>query len=44
MQYLQDLGIPVYIIHVQKRPEGLLKSDKRDALTLANRLYYYSDT
>jgi transposase len=39
MQYLQDLGIPVYIIHVQKRPEGLLKSDKRDALTLANRLY-----
>lgn len=39
MQYLQDLSIPVYIIHVQKRPEGLLKSDKRDALTLANRLY-----
>src|SRR5436853_6075650 len=32
MQYLQDLDIPVYIIHVQKRREGLLKSDKRDAL------------
>jgi len=39
MQYLQDLGIPVYILHVQKRPEGLLKSDKRDALNLANMLY-----
>ncbi len=39
MQYLQDLGIPVYIIHVQKRPEGLLKTDKRDALNLANMLY-----
>lgn len=39
MQYLQDLNIPVYIIHVQKRREGLLKSDKRDALGLANHLY-----
>lgn len=39
MQYLQDLMIPVYILHVQKRPEGLLKSDKRDALNLANMLY-----
>src|ERR1700730_3312835 len=39
MQYLQDLRIPVYIIHVQKRPEGLLKTDKRDALNLANMLY-----
>jgi hypothetical protein len=38
MQYLQDLDIPVYIIHVQKRREGLLKSDKRDALGLANQL------
>jgi transposase len=43
MQYLQDLGIPVYIIHVQKRPEGLLKSDKRDALNLANMLYNQLD-
>lgn len=39
MQYLQDLDIPVYIIHVQKRREGLLKSDKRDALGLANMLF-----
>jgi transposase len=39
MQYLQDLLIPVYILHVQKRPEGLLKSDKRDALNLANMLF-----
>ena len=39
MQYLQDLDIAVYIIHVQKRREGLLKSDKRDALGLANQLY-----
>ncbi|HEU5376793.1 MAG TPA: IS110 family transposase [Ktedonobacteraceae bacterium] len=39
MQYLQDLMIPVYILHVQKRPEGLLKSDKRDALNLANMLF-----
>lgn len=39
MQYLQDLDIPVYIIHVQKRREGLLKSDKRDALGLGNQLY-----
>jgi transposase len=38
-QYLQDLDIPVYIIHVQKRREGLLKTDKRDALGLANTLY-----
>jgi hypothetical protein len=35
MQYLQDLGIPVYVIHVQKRPAGLLKTDKRDALNRA---------
>lgn len=39
MQYLQDLDIPVYVIHVQKRRQGLLKSDKRDALGLANQLY-----
>ena len=38
-QYLQELNIPVYVIHVQKRQEGLLKSDKRDALGLANMLY-----
>jgi transposase len=39
VQYLQELDIPVYIMPVQKRPVGLLKSDKRDALNLANHLY-----
>lgn len=39
LQYLQELSIPAYVMHVQKRPEGLLKSDKRDALGLANLLY-----
>jgi transposase len=39
LQYLQELDIPVYIIHVQKRQEGLLKTDKRDALGLGNLLY-----
>jgi transposase len=39
LQYLQELDIPVYVIHVQKRQEGLLKTDKRDALSLANQLY-----
>lgn len=39
VQYLQELDIPVYVMPVQRRPPGLLKSDKRDALLLANRLY-----
>src|SRR3989442_1418833 len=39
LQYLQELDIPVYVLHVQKRQEGLLKTDKRDALGLANMLY-----
>src|SRR5215472_15903783 len=39
LQYLQELDIPVFVIHVQKRQEGLLKTDKRDALGLANQLY-----
>jgi transposase len=39
VQYLQELDIPVYLMHVQKRQTGLLKSDKRDALGLANHLY-----
>jgi transposase len=38
-QYLLEMGITVYRIHVQKRAEGLLKTDKRDALGLANTLY-----
>jgi transposase len=37
-QYLIELGIKVYEIHVQKRPSRN-KSDKRDALNLANILY-----
>lgn len=31
--------IPVYVIHFQSRPAGMLKTDKRDALMLANTLY-----
>jgi transposase len=38
-QYLLELDITVYRIHVQERPEGMLKTDKRDALGLANTLY-----
>ena len=38
-QYLQDLDITVYLMHVQSRPAGMLNTDKRDALTLANQLY-----
>jgi transposase len=38
-QYLLDLDITVYRIHVQERPKGMVKTDKRDALSLANRLY-----
>jgi transposase len=38
-QYLQELDIPVYVMQVQSRPVGLLKTDKRDALSLANQLY-----
>lgn len=39
VQYLHELDIPVYLMHVQKRQAGLLKSDKRDALGLANHLF-----
>jgi transposase len=38
-QYLLDLDIAVHLIHVQERTAGLLKTAKRDALGLANRLY-----
>ena len=38
-QYLLELDITVYRIHMQERPKGMLKTDKRDALGLANRLY-----
>lgn len=39
VQYLQELDLSVYLMHVQSRPVGLLKTDKRDALGLANHLY-----
>ncbi|MBO0783108.1 MAG: transposase [Ktedonobacteraceae bacterium] len=38
-QYLLELDVTVYRIHVQKRPGGMMKTDKRDALRLANTLY-----
>lgn len=38
-QFLQELDLPVYIMHVQERPARMLKTDKRDALGLANTLY-----
>jgi transposase len=38
-QYLQELDIPVYLMHVQEHPKGMMKTDKRDALGLANHLY-----
>lgn len=37
--YLLELDLSVYVMHVQRRPTGLLKTDKRDALGLANHLY-----
>jgi transposase len=40
VQFLQEFDIPVYLAHPQKRQDGLIKSDKRDALALATRLYY----
>jgi transposase len=41
--YLLELDVSVYVMHVHKRPRGLLKTDKRDALTLANHLYNQLD-
>jgi transposase len=38
-QYLLEWDITVSRIHVQQRPKGMTKTDKRDALSLANRLY-----
>lgn len=43
LQYLQELDIPVYVMHVLKKQPGLLKTDKRDALGLANHLYNQLD-
>lgn len=39
VEYLQELDISVYIMPVQKKPVGMLKTDKRDALSLGNHLY-----
>jgi len=39
LQYLQEMNISVFVLHVQKRQAGMLKTDKRDALGLANHLY-----
>ena len=38
-QFLQELDLPVYVTHVQQRPSAMMKTDKRDALGLANTLY-----
>ncbi len=32
-QYLLELDVPVYLVHVQTRPSSMIKTDKRDALT-----------
>ena len=39
LEYLLALDVAVYVVHVQRRHAGLLKSDKRDALGLANQLF-----
>jgi hypothetical protein len=39
VQFLQELDISVYSMPVQKRLVGMIKTDKRDALSLANHLF-----
>ena len=39
VEYLLALDVSLYVMHVKQRPAGLLKTDKRDALGLANHLY-----
>ena len=39
LHYLLELDLPVYVMHVQSRETRMLKTDKRDALGLANHLY-----
>jgi transposase len=39
VDYLLEQDLSVYLIHVHARPRGLTKTDKRDALNLANHLY-----
>ena len=36
VQSLLELGVSVYLMHVQKRPSYIVKADKCDALSLAN--------
>src|SRR5579884_2586191 len=38
-QFLHEQHVHVYRVHVQERPKGMAKSDKRDAQSLAVRLY-----
>lgn len=37
-QYLLELDVPVYVMHGQRRQASMIKTDKRDALSLANQL------
>jgi transposase len=39
LQYLVEVDLPVFVIHIQRRQAGMIKTDKRDALGLANQLY-----
>jgi transposase len=39
LQYLLELDLPVYVMHVQSPEATMLKTEKRDALGLANHLY-----
>jgi transposase len=43
LQYLLEEDLPVYVMHVQRRMPGILKTDRRDALILANHLYNQLD-
>lgn len=36
VDYLLEQDLSVYLVHVHVRPRGLTKTDKRDALNLAN--------
>ncbi len=38
-EYLLEMDVSVYVMHVHARPRGMVKTDKRDALGLANNLY-----
>ena len=40
-QYLREIGCQIYVMHVMARPQSHDKSDRRDALALANSLYLH---